>query len=626
MQLADFSSSSPQLVYGEKQGFLKYPREYLSTEETSRLLKSNKVVLLEPEELHCDSCWTTALLTALAVGLIGGVFVFTVVANAYGHIDHSNDRETSYYCKGKLCDDLNKNHHYQMLSKNGYWIDHSEDRWAPNDRLGLMAYLLTSLTPPGLLLLVWIICRIFSRVHIWKENKAKMECNEILDELNIRLQSASEIKSSTPTPAILIEELSRIGLLSDDHKRQLSFAQMMSIEKELKFDQQNILWSKFRMMVCADADKLTAALNHRDNKNLFLEEPALLEILIQELDAEKLTESVKKALEGNVSACNNELGKLESNALCTMIDVVNGSRCSLEEAYKRQFLLSLKTEQVTTFKLTDENQNEVLISAPTYLLSTSSNVFNKMLSEEGFAESKKECIPLEDVDPDAFRELVSYLETGRLNLEAINLVSLLQVANQFHIQAPFALMEFHLCNESKHLLNEYDPSSLLELCEACNLSVFKKALDLRLSQNIPSFLSEEFVEFLQLIMKFSLSHCLSELPGTICPEMKELSTDHRFIAGFVETVEICGELLEELFPTFVDLVKKRPSLLRSLWEEAKGKSKAISDKIRSFNRKNPALVLECGWVIPPSEEPDSSTSSEEAWESDSDSEEPLLEI
>jgi len=615
MELTSYSSSYPKT----EAPFLPLPKHYLSTADAHATLKGKKVVLLQKDDtFSCGFTSMTAFVALTVVCCVGAVFGFLVASNTHAHIDHSRDVKTSFQAREIGC-----MLHSELISPDCFFINHTQDVWVPNIDAGIKTAIPVATVPPFAVLLIWKIMDVAWNNLTKYKNHTHVKNNDRINDLLLSLHCSldgsvgdpSEISDLTPAPSKLIATLYAHDCISDNNLAILSFDQINSIRKSnpAKFKtllngesfspDQNSCWKKLTKMLSAAAADLVKAINNSNNSKFFIDEPLMLEVLIQELADTQMTEDLKNALCLKLRGVNELLAKLEKQEMLQIIDLVSKRKYSLEEAYQRRASFFGLSDKTINIELTDTDNNLKSLTVPVGLLTASSSVFKNAL--EDCVNHEKESFKLGDVDPAVFEALITYLKTDEIAFETVNLFALLALADKYDFTNLHQSINSWICDHLDLYLGSYDLEFLLNLCKEHNLNSFKKMIDLKLSSKLPWLYEEGFLETAERIRNFDLKISRHKLRKSIEKTFKELVKEplsiELFVDRFIQLIQVEAGWLEKLWALFIEECEENPLLLGALFERASNLYvDVILDKIIAFCQEpdNAHLYL-ANWKVPP---------------------------
>jgi len=592
-------------VYSCTDSFLPKPVHYLSTTDAHDALLSKKVVLLK-DDFSFDYRWQTVCLIITALSFSAGLFTFFCSSNTKAHIDHSHDVKTTFQSKSTFCI-----RYEPFISKDCFYVNHTGDLWIPNIEAGLKDGVRIALAFPAFVLSTWLTVYISNKVLVKYGNHKISTANSEINDLILSLRSSAKIDHSIPTPDALIADLSRLNMLSG-HFRFLSFSQINSLRKSdpIQFKtwletesfsiQQNVYWKKLTKMLSANATDLLNAINKPSYNAYFLSEPRMLELLIQELEQEQMTEDVKEALALKLRGINNLMEKLEKQEILQIIALVSAKKYSLEMAYHKRSFAFLESKETINIQLTDKQNQMKTIEAPLRLLTATSSVFEHAL-QDTFTTDGKENFLLPEIDSDLFESLMSYLKTDQLDFNTPNLFPLLALGDKYDFVNLHQKVQALLCDNFHFFVEHYEIKFLLTACNDYQLNSFKQKIDLNISLNLPGFFGTSFFDTAKLIHIFDLAESRLRLLESLIKAFEELVSKAEFNSHFIKLVAIDPEWLERLWILFERSSEEKPLLLGALFEEAsKEYCDVLLDKIVDFcnNPKNAHLYL-ANWDLPP---------------------------
>lgn len=599
--------------------FVKEPKEHLSTWDAHQILKTKKIVLHETRNFSFNSIWKTVNVSLLLNGLMAGYYSFAKISNEMATMSHQLDisRQYQYVPTSDRFDNdwiKEENVHYG-LAKDGLWTDHTRDLWIPNNLEGAKLFLPIALIPALLPVLAWKTVNVASKAYTFCKNYTPNQQNREIEALDILLLATSKKEKNTPCPSSLISEFLKYELLVDEQFQQLSFSQIRNLKEnvpdrfnallnEHKFSKsQNVYWDKLKLMLVANPDNVSKAILNGENSQIFEDEPEMLEVFIQNIESHHLTDSVKQALVIKLRMIHKPLLMLEKEAVLMIIEAVHQNKWTVEKAYQKQchwFEDNNEKNQEILFHFTDANQNSISISVSGHLLSQASDTFKAMIYGS-YQESKTNEIHLPDVDPKSFEELISYLKTGSLDLEKIDVVNLLHLAKTYFFTDLHLLIEKELVNTIIYFYEEHNISELLDLCDTYNLSMCQTAIDLKISRKLPSFFSDDFLELLKLINEFTLPITHKKITKAIIKDLENLTQDERFSDHFVEAIMIHTSLLNELNLALTNSININPKLLGKLWDVATAKNAGffLDIIVEYCQQPNTSHIVLANWDLPP---------------------------
>lgn len=593
--------------------FLPSNSTFLSTKAACSLLNNRKIMEINGNDISFNSVWKTVTLIVFMVGLVGGFSAFLSITENNSYIDHSNDHITKYRCiKEYFTSDDNKFYYmgncgfddgYGILD-NGVVINHENDFIVPILGPGLKMMSLISLCPPFGIIAIYLFikaCGLGANEIIRSEIDQVNNCME--DAIN-NINSKLPIDEVTALTKESIEELMDLNLLSKAEYKLLNFDQIKTLKnkdldlfnklliKQRFSETQNLYWNKLKKIIELKDVELKRALQNPVITEMFEEEPRILETLILKMDQKCFNETIN-ILASRLQTIHEVFSDLEFEKRVQIVEIMRDKIFSFEEAYTLFQIVSL--ENVGDVKLQFDNES---ISFPIHLLTFASPYFNKIIKDS--LSDAKDTILLPDVDPNTFKELSGYLETGKFEVkENINIHSILAIADGYEFLSLFEQVETYLCLNIKSIIN------LVELMEEINLFPlirFKKAFDIYFSSKLSAenLFTDEFLENLEIIKQFSLPQSFSKVVEIFEENILEITKHDQFINQFFKISQIDSRLMEVLFPSLI-VVFETSDLLKTLWQEASKQECHTVQKeiIKLCNDPMYAYLSLAHWALPP---------------------------
>lgn len=620
MEIADFAF--PPMDYrapGPKpKAIFKAPEIFLSNAEAFKLLEESRVSIIEVREEPDSSALKITLLAIMVFSMFGGLVAWIAASNTAAKIDHSLDVVTPYRCRAdkfesNRCRRLTES---GLLTNESLWIDHTRDLWIPDLTAGLLSMGLISFLPPLAAYTAWKTWRHSIRQKLLAKNQELLQRNNEITDAQCALACSSP-DSESPTDPIHISRLVALNVLSKVAFGKLGFMQIKQLKRDypdlfaeqLKAqnfaEMQCLYWNKMHIMLRAEPEKLIAAIENRNNAEIFAQAPLFLESLIQELDPKKLSDGVKGALAAKMQELDeNSSDTLSRASLSQSIDFISRYKISLEEAIDK---LAISSSQID-LEVTLHFDNEKSTSTSRTLLTTASPVFQAMINT-AFKEGHSREILLREVDQTAFEVVINYLRTNELQLDEIDLAPMLKIADEFEFSALKTALEKHLCQNLDALIKDHPMGTLLRLCEDYDLQNLKKAFDLKLSYTCSQIkykaAASAHMQYLGLATEFQLPATLETLSGLFRQVLQDESTsEETWVRLLLDIAEIDKESFLHLFAACTSTFQRRPSLLKELWKAAADSHcKIVKTAIISFChvRANAHIYLAI-WGIPPGED------------------------
>lgn len=629
------------------------PEQYLSREEACELLeedlKKRKATYIKIEhELdnvmvtipHGNPNWGTAgisMKTILSITLFATTFIslyaaiLTVISEGFnGNIvqDHSKDVITPYYCPAM------KSQCPSCISPEGFWIQPSAIGYVSLTPPTLYRALEVALIPPCTmaLLIKFTKCTYTYFVKMWEVYKQKQawQEQEPLYDMKIRIRHCSSEDQAAPLEAPLISKLLDFqltlpwGELSFQQIREIKLDHPVHFQTALRTnafaERQQLYWNKLQKMTKVSPMKLLSALQNQSNRKVFIQEPHVLETLLQQLPSDRLEQPIKEVLARCLSEISTTFDALDRNIRLQVIEIISGSKCSFAKALRRAEVAEFASESATVaLHFNREAENETIslfhsdgqddsqsqtLEVSRWLLCQLSPVLNAQLGEEGkFKEAGSTKHHIQCGDLETFAIALQYAKTGELDLHERHIQSLAELVDYYQMDSLKQELETHLCIHLSFHVHDPRWADWLELAGKFNFYRFHEALDEKFETDLKhrEDLSVTFIDNLQQAIKYELQSSSDYLLRHFSAAIQDGSTQGRYIQLAIESVKKQSIHMDFIFALFVPLFDEEPKLLKLLWERAKAEdcSSMLAKIVEFCQDPSNAHIHLANWAIRP---------------------------